>query len=85
MSYKYYGRRIVTVKTPGVDVRVLSGQWIGHRGYGNGEGTGTGRQRNFLLKEVSKNLGFPVEALKIAEISERVLWNKKGYTGDILN
>jgi len=74
-KFNYYGRHIVKVRKDRKIIYVLSGQWVGHSGYGTTGGTK--RQHEILLKACGGD--------KIIAVSKSILWNYRGFTGEIID
>lgn len=75
MAKSLYGRRILKWKTTANKiVFTLSGQWVGHSGYG--WEFGTQKQRDNAK---------PDSSAKLLGISKEVLWGKTGRAGNLVD
>lgn len=71
MAITNYGRRILKWQTGKSIKYTLSGQWVGHKFYGNQFGTHKQRQN-----------AAPSKTAKLIGISNQILWNTNGKAGD---
>lgn len=79
-NFNYYGRRICKFSIPGGYIYTLSGQWVGHKNYGDAKGTQK-QIENAKPHEFISNGGC---IISYEGSSDKIFWKMNGYAGQIV-